>query len=62
MKQNVIHKLYGNGTVFSIDGASVSIMFENPAVGTKKFVYPDAFSQHLQYTDEGSQKNGCGAS
>ncbi len=44
----VIHSIFGRGTVTQKDGKYITVKFESV---TKKFVYPDAFEKHLTLSD-----------
>lgn len=51
--QNVVHKVFGRGTVVAADGQTVTIQFPGQE---KKFVYPDAFARFLTLEDSGAQQ------
>ena len=46
--KEVLHKTLGVGTIISQDGTTISVHFESKDT---KFIYPDAFKQHLTLVD-----------
>jgi hypothetical protein len=46
--RTVSHKLFGVGTVTGLDGDSITVSF---SAGEKKFIFPDAFIEHIDTED-----------
>lgn len=53
MNRTVRHELFGEGTIVQWDDAVVSVQFGSTE---KKFVFPDAFREHLILTDKTSMQ------
>lgn len=49
------HKAFGKGIVTAQDDKYIKVSFSN-SVGTKTFLYPDAFHGYIKYEDEALQK------
>ena len=47
---DVKHKKYGTGRITEINNGNISVSFDSP-IGTKKFVFPDAFWRFLILPD-----------
>ncbi|MBQ8407272.1 MAG: hypothetical protein IJY39_00255 [Clostridia bacterium] len=52
----VYHVRFGKGVVVANEGGKITVAFEDPAVGEKRFAYPDAFESFLRCEDEAEQK------
>ena len=52
----VNHIVWGQGKILSVSERYVKVLFDDPEVGEKTFVYPDAFSRYIRYEDEECQK------
>jgi len=48
---NVTHIIWGHGKIVFRDERYVRVLFDDASVGEKTFVYPDAFSKYIKYTD-----------
>ena len=46
--KEVLHKTLGVGTIINQEGKTLSVHFESKDT---KFIYPDAFKQHLTFVD-----------
>lgn len=56
MNEQVIHRIFGSGSIISRTETTVRVHFEKD--GTERsFLYPDAFQQHLTYIDPEQQKS-----
>lgn len=51
----VNHIVWGRGIIQSRSEKYIKVLFDNPAVGEKTFVYPDAFSKYITYEDKECQ-------
>ncbi len=51
----VNHIVWGRGIIQSRSEKYIRVLFDNPAVGEKTFVYPDAFSKYITYEDKECQ-------
>ena len=51
----VYHIRFGRGTVCAQGEKTIRVRFEEPGVGEKSFVYPDAFGTYLRFDDAGRQ-------
>jgi hypothetical protein len=51
----VKHIVWGRGVIQSRSEKYIKILFDDPAVGEKTFIYPDAFSKYITYEDKECQ-------
>ncbi len=51
----VNHIVWGRGVIQSSNEKYIKVLFDDPEVGEKTFVYPDAFSKYLAYEDKKCQ-------
>jgi ATPase subunit of ABC transporter with duplicated ATPase domains len=57
MKNCVVnHIVWGQGKIQSLNERYIKVLFDNPEVGEKTFVYPDAFSKYIRYEDKEYQE------
>ncbi|MGI6167782.1 MAG: hypothetical protein ACOYIA_06585 [Eubacteriales bacterium] len=52
----VNHIVWGQGKILSVSDRYIKVLFDDPEVGEKTFVYPDAFSKYIRYEDEECQR------
>lgn len=52
--RTVTHISYGNGKITSVESDKVTVCFKS---GEKKFIYPEAFSRFLVFTDAAEQRD-----
>ena len=46
----ILHQVFGRGEIVEQDGEMISVTFAKP-YGKKKFLFPEAFQQHLSLED-----------
>ena len=51
MQDRICHNVWGEGTIISRDGKYICVLFDDAEVGSKTFIYPDAFDHHMKYAD-----------
>lgn len=51
MQDRISHIVWGEGAVISRDGKYIHVLFDDAEVGSKTFIYPDAFDHHMKYAD-----------
>lgn len=51
----VKHVIWGRGRIESKDGRYIKVLFDNPEIGEKTFVYPSAFAKYITYEDKDCQ-------
>lgn len=51
MQDKIQHIVWGEGTVISGDGKYIQVLFDDAEIGSKTFIYPDAFERHMKYHD-----------
>ena len=51
--QTVRHSIFGEGVVSAVNGSSMTVVF---GVGEKRFIYPEAFREHLAFEDGAEQR------
>jgi len=51
----VKHIVWGRGVINARSEKYIKVLFDDPAVGEKTFVYPDAFSKYITYEDKECQ-------
>ena len=54
MNKKAIHPVFGEGTVTSMEGSHISVLFDEKT-GEKKFSYPVVFQKHLEMADSEAQ-------
>ncbi len=52
--QAVSHRTFGRGVITALSESTVTVRFDT---GEKRFLYPDAFRQHLVLKDDGIREN-----
>ena len=55
MQQRVSHIIWGEGYIEYRDARYVRVVFDNSEIGTRTFVWPDAFGRFLRYEDAALQ-------
>lgn len=55
MQERVEHIIWGGGYIEHRDERYVRIVFDDGDIGTRTFVWPDAFGKYLRYTDAAVQ-------
>lgn len=55
MQQRVSHIIWGEGYIEYRDARYVRVVFDNGEIGTRTFVWPDAFGRFLRYEDAALQ-------
>lgn len=55
MQERVEHIIWGGGYVEHRDERYVRIVFDDGDIGTRTFVWPDAFGKYLRYADAEAQ-------
>lgn len=51
----VKHIVWGRGTITTRNEKYIKILFDDPVIGEKTFIYPDAFSKYITYEDKECQ-------
>ena len=57
MQDKIKHITWGDGTVIEMNGKYIRVCFDDAEVGTKLFIYPDAFEKHMKYYDSQLQSD-----
>ena len=57
MKDKIRHITWGDGIVTEMQGKYIRVCFDDAEVGTKLFIYPDAFEKHMKYYDSQLQSH-----
>ncbi len=55
MQGRVEHIIWGGGSIEHRDERYVRIAFDDSEIGTRTFVWPDAFGKYLRYEDAAAQ-------
>ena len=55
LNKRAIHPIFGEGTITSMEGGHISVMF-NEKTGEKKFSYPRVFQNHMEMADSEAQE------
>lgn len=51
----VKHIIWGQGRILSKNEKYIKVLFDDPDIGERTFVYPGAFSKYITYEDEKCQ-------
>lgn len=57
MQEKIKHVTWGDGTIIETNGKYIHILFDDPEVGIRTFIYPDAFEKHMKYYDSQLQSD-----
>ena len=55
INERVEHRVFGSGSVISVEQDQITVQFAEK-IGQKKFSYPSAFEQYLKLCDENAQE------
>ncbi len=56
VNEKVEHISFGEGVIIKVDDNKICVQFEEN-IGTKIFIYPDAFEKFLKAVDKAAQEN-----
>ena len=59
--KGVVHKIFGRGVIVLADTRYFAVRFENPEIGEKKFLFPQAFDVMITFEDGDLQEGARGA-
>lgn len=59
--KGVVHKIFGRGVIVLADARYFTVQFEDPEVGEKKFLFPQAFDSIIAFEDGDLQQGARGA-
>ncbi len=51
MQEKIKHVTWGDGIITEMQGKYIHVLFNDPEIGCRTFIYPDAFEKHMKYYD-----------